>query len=108
METNTITSKVELHSTNSREVPKDPYKFGTDIQYSQSRDLPHRHNVLFNKGRYFETSIYDKELREFVAKKSQTKIEFDVMIVDSWKKLEAFVAAMNEKGYYVKIDIDWI
>lgn len=99
----------EEHCGNTQ--PKDAWRFGKDIQHSQSREITltgGRHTVLFNKGRYFETSFYDKKLMNEVAKLSDCKIEFNNMIVGSWKKLEDFVIAMNISGYYVDINIDWI
>jgi hypothetical protein len=58
-----------------RKCPKDPFKFGRDIEHSQSYDLHGSHKILFNKGRYFETSIYDKDLREQVSKLAEIPIK---------------------------------
>ncbi len=91
-----------------RNTPVDPYKFGKDIEYSQPVNLNGRHKVLFNKGRYFETSIYDKNILEVVSDLADLPIEYNNMLVGSWTKLEDFVIAMNILGIYVKIDIDWI
>lgn len=93
----------------SYETPKDPYKFATSIQYAQDvMSLQNMHTILFNKGRYFETSIQNEDLREFVANYTDLKIEYANMIVGRWDKMETFVQAMNERGYYVRINIDWI
>jgi hypothetical protein len=102
----TSTCPVDQHGR-----PVDPYTFGLNIQHSQPRELAMkggRHGVLFNKGRYFETTVYDPELRNKVVNLSGAKVEFGNMVVDKWDKLEDFVIAMNIEGYYVKIDIDWI
>lgn len=102
-----ITSKTEQDP--NFPAPKDPYKFGTAVEMMQDRSkLTGRHKILYNKGKYFETSFYDLELMKKVSELSETAIEFDDMIVGSWKKMEDFVIAMNIFGYYVKIEIDWI
>lgn len=100
---NTLT---EIHCGNSQ--PKDPWKFGMDIQCSQPTNLLGRHTILFNKGRYFETSIYNKETLEQVSELTGLKPQYTNMIVGSWKNLEDFVIAMNIIGIYVSINIDWI
>lgn len=93
----------------NRAYPVDPFKFGKDVQYSQDRiNLEGRHKVLFNKGRYFETSIYNKDLLINIATLVGVPILHGNMIVASWKNLEDFVIAMNIYGYYVEIEIDWI
>lgn len=105
---NTITSQAVLEEHCGINVPKDPWKLGKDIQYSQPHSLNNNHTILFNKGRYFETSIYDKKLRASIAQAIKSKVKYNTMIVDSWRKLEAFVKAMNKRDYYINIDIDWI
>lgn len=98
-----------------RNTPVDPYGFGKSIQYSQTskhelwgNSYGETQKVLFNKGRYFETSIYNKEVLNEVSKLTDIPVQYNNMIVGSWMKLEDFVIAMNILGIYVKIDIDWI
>ena len=89
--------------------PENPWKFGTDIQYSQPRELlQSNHSILFNKGRYFETSIYDKAVLNEISSLTGLEIQYNNMIVASWKDMEDFVIAMNILGFYVKITIDYI
>lgn len=64
--------------------------------------------VLFNKGRYFEMSVYNKELRNSMAQAIKSKVQYNNMLVGPKSKLEALVKAFNKRGYYVNIDIDWI
>ena len=89
--------------------PEDPYKFAKDIESKQhtSKDCGY-HKVLFNKGRYFETSIYNKEILTKVSELIQVPISYENMILGSWKKLAEFVIAMNCLNIHVEIDIDWI
>jgi len=105
----TITSQIELEEHLGNQHPKNPYKFVSlleNLQKTHTNSTYHR--VLFNKGRYFETTIMDKVLRSSIACAIKSKIKHNTMIVDSWRKLEAFVKAMNKRGYYVHIKIDWI
>ena len=63
-----ITSKLTIVDN----VPSDPWKFARDLEIEQVHYPEYntvlrnaqRHNVLFNKGRYFETSIYHEETRQ--------------------------------------------
>lgn len=89
--------------------PLDPWAFGMSIQSSQT-DVPYdnTHHILFNKGRYFETDVHPKELRDEVSEMCGIPVQYNTMIVGSWKQMEDFVIAMNIKGIRVKIDIDWI
>lgn len=113
-----ITAVAPTESHGNLTVPKDPYKFAKDIQHAQERYksigsferiLSEEHKILFNKGRYFETSIYNAEIREQVSKLADIPVTYNNnMIVASWKKLEDFVIAMNILGIYVEIDVDWI
>lgn len=89
--------------------PKDPWSFAKEIERNQDRNnCWTTHKILFNKGRYFETSIYDKKILTEVSELIESPIQFDNMIVDNWRKMEDFVIAMNCMGVYVKIEIDWI
>lgn len=88
--------------------PTDAWKYGKDIEANQDKGLNRSHNILFNKGRYFETSIYDKEVLNTVSELTGIPIQYTNMIVASWNKMEDFVAAMNLLGYRVNIDVDWI
>lgn len=104
-----ITSSIELEEHCGLQQPKDPYKFANEIQYAQERKLTNStHKILFNKGRYFETSFYDKNICEEVSELIQSPIQYNDMIVASWRKLEDFVIAMNCLEVYVIINIDWI
>jgi len=104
-----ITSQVELEEICGRVVPKDAWRFGKAIEAAQDYSkLEGRHTILYNKGRYFETSIHDHKLLVSISKAIKSKIQYKTMIADSWRKLEAFVKAMNKRGYYVAITIDWI
>jgi hypothetical protein len=89
--------------------PKDPWNFAKAIEYKQdSKLLNGRHNILFNKGRYFETSIYNKDVLNKISELTNIPIKYNNMIVGSWKQLEDFVIGMNILGIYVDITIDWI
>lgn len=104
-----LTQTVETENHGTLVVPVNPFQFGKAIEAQQDRlRCDTKHTVLFNKGRYFETSIYDKELLKQVSELAQIPIKYDNMIVGSWRKLEDFVVAMNCFEIYVKIDIDWI
>ena len=103
-----FTAEVITEPHGNLTVPKDPCKFGRSIEYSQPRGLEGRHKILFNKGRYFETSFYNKELLDALVELTGFKVQYNNMIVQSWKDMEDFVIAMNILGYRVEIDIDWI
>lgn len=107
-----ITSTAILETSSGRTIPKETYKFGKAIQYSQPARYRYNykgeHRILFNKGRYFETSIYNVELLNAICELTGFKPEFNNMIVQSWRDMEDFVIAMNILGIYVEIDIDWI
>ena len=64
--------------------------------------------VLFNKGRYFEMSLYNKKLCNSMAQAIKCKIQYNNMLVGPKSKLEALVKAFNKRGFYVNIDVDWI
>lgn len=66
-----------------------------------------RHKILFNKGRYFETSL-PKQLLEEVSQLTGITISYNTMIVAGWSMMEDFIIAMNILGWYVDIDLDWI
>ena len=103
----TQTTELEEHCGNLQ--PKDPYTFAKFIERQQEyKKLDANHTILFNKGRYFETSISNKKVLHEVSELINSSIEYNNMIVASWKKLEDFVIAMNCLGIYVNIDIDWI
>ena len=104
-----ITDTIVLEKQHCGLVPKDPWKFGHDIMYAQKREeMTDTQNILFNKGRYFECTVRNQEVREFVAAESGARIEYTNMVVGNWKVMEGFVQAMNKKGFYVNINIDWI
>lgn len=104
-----ITSKLVLEEHCGLHQPKDPWAFATAVQASQkNRTSSDIHTILFNKGRYFETTIYNSKIRQEVSELIQSPVKYDSMIVDSWRKLEDFVIAMNCLGIHVIINIDWI
>lgn len=93
----------------------DPFKLKELIDKEQfktidclGRDNHQNISVLFNKGRYFEMSIYNKDLLISLSKAIKTKIQYGNMLVDSKTKLEALVKAFNKRNYFVIINIDWI
>jgi hypothetical protein len=91
-------------------VPAKPFDFAKTIQYSQPKrsSMRSEHTILFNKGRYFETSIYTPQLLQDICELTGFKPQHTNMIVQSWKDLEDFVIAMNILGIYVDITVDWI
>lgn len=106
-----ITSTIELEEHCGNLVPKDPWSFAKSVENAQCYDELKGamiHSILFNKGRYFETSMYDQSLLNEVSKLINSPIKYNNMIVDSWKKLEDFVIAMNCLNVIVRINIDWI
>ncbi len=105
---NNITNTIELEEHLGKQQPKDPYNFARSIECRQEQNLPYIHTILFNKGRYFETSIYNKQHLIEISELITSPIQYNNMIVDTWRKLEDFVIAMNCLGYYVKIQIEWI
>jgi hypothetical protein len=102
-----ITSACRLDN-NGR--PEQPWEFARALEASQPTTLKHyyNHKVLFNKGRYFETSVYESELRNKISELSGIPISYNTMFVGNWSNLEDFVIAMNICGYRVSIDVDWI
>ena len=69
-----ITSTIELKEHCGTLEPKDPWKFAKDIQNSQECKLGSaKHIILFNKGRYFETSLYNEQLCKEIAKTRETQ-----------------------------------
>lgn len=104
-----ITNTIETENHCGLIVPKDAYSFGRTIEYNQNESSYNGiQDVLFNKGRYFETSIYNKEILKEVSELTQIPIQFNNMICASWTKLEDLVIAMNCLGVKVNIDINWI
>jgi hypothetical protein len=111
-----ITAQVLTEQHGTLTIPADPYKFAKAIQYSQPKRSEMleclaavgEHTILFNKGRYFETSIYNPQLLESICSLTNFKPCHTNMIVQSWKDLEDFVIAMNILGIYVYITVDWI
>lgn len=105
-----ITQTVELEEHLGNFSPKDPWSFGKSIERQQefARLKAGTHTILFNKGRYFETSIYNKKVLNEVSELTGIKIQYNNMIVASWKQMEDFVIAMNCLGIAVLINIDWI
>jgi D-serine deaminase-like pyridoxal phosphate-dependent protein len=105
-----ITANTPLEVCNDRTSPKDPYNFGKAIQYSQPRrsTMNGEHHILFNKGRYFETTICNAQLLHDLYELTGFEPQHTCMICQSWRDMEDFVIAMNILGYYVEIDIDWI
>ncbi len=105
-----ITSTIELEDHNGNSIPKDAWSFGKAIENNQdySKLNNGRHNILFNKGRYFETSIYNKDILNEISTLTGIPIQYNNMIVANWKKMEDFVIAMNCLGILVSITIDWI
>lgn len=101
-----ITATMLTDAHGNLTIPKDPYKFAKDIECTQDSHGQHeKHMILFNKGRYFETTIRNKELLENVSRLSGIAISYNNMIVGSWTEMEDFVIAMNIYGYYVIIDV---
>lgn len=105
-----ITAQIPTEWHGTLTVPADPYKFAKTIQYSQParQKLTGEHIILFNKGRYFETSIYGTQMLEELCELTGFKPQYGNMIVQPWKDLEDFVIAMNILGIYVDITVDWI
>ncbi len=100
-----LTNSIELDENNR---PKNAWVFAQILEQKQELKTGKPLNILFNKGRYFETSVYDQKLIEELSKLSDISISYDTMIVESWKKLEDFVIALNILGYTAKIRVDWI
>lgn len=104
-----ITSTTETKKHCGILVPKDPWKFAKTVQNQQdSKNLTHNHSILFNKGQYFETSLYEANTLKEISELTNIPIKYNNMIIGSWKQLEDFVIAMNCLNYYVHINIDWI
>lgn len=94
---------------------RDAYKLVEEINKKQFEIIDclgkdnHSHiTVLFNKGRYFEMSIYDTKLRASIAQAIKCKVEFGNMICGPKSKLEALSKAFNKRNYFLKINVDWI
>jgi hypothetical protein len=103
---NTITNLVEL---DERGNPANPYKFARDIQSNQNESSYDTETyVLFNKGRYFETSNFNKDLLKQMSELSGIPIAHNCMFVARWDKLEDFVITCNCFGIYVSISVDWV
>lgn len=101
-----VTDKVEL---DTHGLPVDPWGFAKAIESNQEYNaFERRQTILFNKGRYFEGSVYDQEVREQVSELTGLKVEYSNMLCGSWKKLEEYVLAMNCMNFYVHINVDWI
>lgn len=99
-----ITDAVQLDEWS---VPEDPWNFAKAIEASQEYGAhKHRIEILFNKGRYFE-STPSLLIRDEVAALINVKVEYN-MVCASWRKLEEFVMAMNCLDTYVHIKVDWI
>lgn len=103
-----ITATAKLEGNGSLE---DPWTFAKEIEYAQeakySEAFSGHWNLLFNKGRYFEMSAYNKEIADGVCDLLKIELEYN-MIVGSWKQLEDLVIAMNCYGIYICITVDWI
>lgn len=92
----------------------EPYDFVAAINKEQfktidclGRDGHTNQSVLFNKGRYFELSMYDRDLLVSISKAIKCKIEYG-MICGPKSKLPALAKALNKRNMYLKIKIDWI
>ena len=101
--------------TSTIDASQETFKFVGDINKEQfkiidclGRDNHQNISVLFNKGRYFEMSIYNKDLLISISKAIKCKIQYNNMLVGSKDKLEALVKAFNKRNYYVNINVDWI
>ena len=106
-----FTDTIETEKHIGLTVPKDPWTFGKNLESNQTVDLRTASDavhLLFNKGRYFEMTIHNRKLLVSISKAIKSKIKYNCMIVDSWRKLEAIVKAFNKRGIYVSIEIDWI
>jgi len=102
-----ITSQTEVEVHLGNEIPRDPFGFASQVQQAQKLSNPtEKINILFNKGRYFETNPLLKRTQDYLESQG-IKIQYDAA-VDSWKKLEKFVHLMNSLNIYVNINIDWI
>lgn len=103
-----ITTEENNSAVGGRECPYDPRRYAAHLQLNQDA-VPSYGNVvevcLHNKGRYFTTLIMDPTLRARIALSIQGRVEAGGYIVDHWRKLQAFTAAMNRKGYFVRIRV---
>ena len=104
----TITEQAELEEHCGTLQLKSPWAFRDELIKMQPNDLNNSHTILFNKGRYFETTLPNQALRVSIAKAIKCKLQYKTMTIGSWKKLESFIKAMNKRGYYVYISLDWI
>ena len=104
-----ITSTIETEEHLGNLQPKDPWDFAKTIERTQTvESTTDGISLLFNKGRYFEMSVYDHKLLVSISKAVKIKIECRNMLCGSWRKLEAPVRAFNKRGVYVRIDVDWV
>jgi hypothetical protein len=104
------TTEKDLHPNTGKDQPAKPFDFAKTIQYSQPKrsSMQSEHTILFNKGRYFETSIYSPQILTELCELTGFKHQDSNMIVQPWTDLEDFVIAMNILGIYVDITVDWI
>jgi hypothetical protein len=103
-----ITNTIETKQYGSFSLPVNAYSFGRMIAANQTeKEYKGTVYVLFNKGRYFEATVY-KSIIDEVSELTGIDISFKTMIVGSWNQLEDFVIALNCLGYYAEIEIDWI
>ena len=92
------------------EIPTDPIEVARLIAKIQLESKVSHSNVvfiLFNKGRYFETSIHSHSLLVSLSKAIKVKIQFNNMLAGSPTKLVALVKALNKRGYYASVKLDW-
>ena len=97
----------------AEEVRKKQQEFISSEQFKNRGTV----SILFNKGRYFEfqSSLPQKEYISLARaiKQKQEKISFKNntfigCFCGPKRKLEAVVTALNKRGYYAKITIDWV
>lgn len=86
---------------------ENAYIFAKKIENSQENH-EYRHNILFNKGRYFETTILNSDILKQVSELTQLPIQYGNMIIGNADRLQDFVTAMNCFNISVKINVDWI
>jgi len=100
-----------MNYTSTLDSNQETFAFVEQINQQQRDRNLERHNnvsVLFNKGRYFEMSVYNKPTRSSIAQAIKCKVQYSNMLVGPKTKLEALVKAFNKKGVYVVIKVDWI
>ena len=81
--------------------------FHRALMNSQKGEFKYTQDILFNKGRYIEFST-GKDMLRFIAQSAKIKIYYNDMIVCNNDKIEAVVKALNKKGYWAKLHLDWI